>query len=276
MNKIIVTPAGRKANLEILYLNLKKRKSEFDRWHIWLNTQNVEDIEYMKKIAKLEDWIEIEELPYEFPQHIILRIYKFMLEKTSDTNSLYLRLDDDICFIEKGAITKVFNARINNKDSLLVYGNIVNNSVMQYEYQKNGKILDFPLLSNYNNVNKSYGQDPILWESGEFAYKLHRLFIEKYKNKDIEYFYIPNFLNYEWQRISINAVALRGDLNYIIDKADQEEEEYFAKQKPLEIGVPSEIVGDAIFCHYSYFSQKDYLDKTEILEEYKKIIMEEE
>lgn len=276
MNKIVVTPAGRKNNLEILYFNLKKRKSEFDEWHIWLNTQNAEDIEYMKQLEKTESWIQVEEIPHEYPHIVALRIYHFMLKNTSDKESVYLRLDDDICFIEKGAISKVFNARINSKDSLLVYGNIVNNSVMQYEYQKNGKILDFPLLSDYNNIQKSFGQDPLIWENGEFAYNLHKLFIEKYKNNDIKYFYIPSFLNSEWQRISINVVALRGDLNYILSDIDPDEEEYFAKQKPIRMGIPSEIVGNAIFCHYSYFPQKDYLDKTEILEEYKKIIMEEE
>lgn len=285
MKKIITTPAGRKNNLEILYLLLKKRKNEFDTWNIWVNTKNNDDLVYMQSLAEKEDWIFLEYSDEPFidgPESWLIthRIYNFMNKKCKDKESMYLRLDDDICFIEKGAITKVFDAREKNKTSILVYGTVINNAVIQYHHQKNGilsdlekvEVKDYFCPPEKDNAFSSDGVE--MWQAGQFTLDLHRRFIEKFYKKELEYFYIENFFNKENYKISVNVVAIRGDLNYLLDENPGHEEYYFAVTKPKELGISNEVVGNALFCHYSFNIQKDFMDKTEILDEYRKIALE--
>ena len=57
MKIIVVTPAGRKRYLKILLQNLQKQKNDFDEWHLWENTRNNEDKEYILSLEKKYDWI---------------------------------------------------------------------------------------------------------------------------------------------------------------------------------------------------------------------------
>ena len=59
MDIIVVTPAGRKKYLEKLYLHLKNQKQDFHYWHLWVNTSDINDINYMKELEKNNLWIKL-------------------------------------------------------------------------------------------------------------------------------------------------------------------------------------------------------------------------
>jgi hypothetical protein len=50
-----------------------------------------------------------------------------------------------------------------------------------------------------------------------------------------------------------------------------DEEEWLSCDKPKQIQMPNIIFGDSLFVHYAFFTQRQYLDNTNILETYKKI-----
>lgn len=261
MNRIIVTPAGRAKNLEVLFLNLIKNKKEFDCWHIWCNTNIKEDVLYINSLADCHNWISVKNIDQEITD-LYSTIGVFMINHSIKNDDLYLRLDDDICFIEAGAIEKVFSAREADKSSPLIYGNILNNSVIQYHQQQQGLFKDF-LKFEYDCMHKE------TWASGPHAEQLHNLFFQKLIENNLDYFYIEDYAENAFIRTSVNAVSYRGDMNHLYrDIVKHNEEEFLSVTLPKEINIPNVVLGNALFVHYSFHPQKEHLDKTNILEKY--------
>jgi hypothetical protein len=270
MKRIIITPAGRIRFLEILYLHLLTKKNEFDEWHLWVNTDNEDDVEYIYQLEKENNWIKTvpSKLPIVkgYPVKTIVPFYEYCI----DQDSMYLKLDDDICFIEKGSIDKIFKERQSNDKSLLVFGNIINNSIISHYYQKNN-IISSEKLVTYDAFDEVGLKDAI------FAEDLHRLFLNKYESIGLEHFYMKNIKPEGFPRISINAVAWTGKMfNEFEGKIDHyDDEDWLSHHKSKMINSPNIIVGDTIFCHFSFGIQRNHLESTDILPKYKLIALEE-
>ena len=50
---VVVTPAGRKRYLEILFRYILKLRPIMDEYRLWVNTENNEDIEYMNENRRI-------------------------------------------------------------------------------------------------------------------------------------------------------------------------------------------------------------------------------
>ena len=160
MNKpykcVVVTPAGRKRYMEILIKYILKQRNDIDEYRIWVNTHNKEDINYFNSLQK------------EYPDFITLdhsadgdpakgnggwAIHNFF-KNTIDHNTIYIRLDDDIVWMEDNFIKNLYNFRINNPQYFLVYGNIINNAVVDHIHQRLGaidteKIIGYGCMDHY-------------------------------------------------------------------------------------------------------------------------------
>lgn len=258
MKKIIVTPAGRKQFLEILYNNLYAVRDQFDEWILWANTDNKEDLDYIRHLSESNDFIRCIDLDVPYNGNFsIASFFKY----AKDVNSVYLRLDDDICFVDKSAIENIFNYRISNPEPFLVYGNIVNNAIINYIQQRSGR------LSYSSGANTYAGLEYIKRNTEAIAAETHRFFIDKInlsRVADVKFDYSWKLLSYE--RASINAVAWLGSdfdsFDGIPDfsgQKDEDEEEFLACTMPKRLKRPNEIYGNAVFAHFSYRPQLDYL-----------------
>jgi hypothetical protein len=263
MKKIITTPSGRKRYLEILLEYLIKYKNEFDRWDLWLNTENQSDIEYIKSISEKYDFIKL--IYPKVPVNGNMSIGSFFSDYINP-DEVYIRLDDDIVYIEKGSLTELFNERIRDTESFLLYGNIINNSILTYIHQKEGN-----LSSNYGKCEYKCMCD-IGWKDPYFAENVHLDFLSKYKNQT---FYIPNCYINNDERVSINVISWRGDeFSKFGGIVHGDEEHWLSVIKPQSINKFNKIIGNTLFVHYAFFTQRDYLDTTNILNEYKTILNE--
>jgi len=266
MKRIVVTPAGRKKYLEILKNNLDKCREEFDQWIIWVNTDNADDIKYMEEISETNDYIKLHFLDSRVDPNgsHTSTICKFFKDYT-DTESAYLRLDDDIVYIEKGSIKDLFDFRISNEEYFLVFGNILNNSIVTSLYQKKGILQNFPKVS-YDCLDKNG------WESGEFAKNLHNFFIEKKIKNELSDFFIDNWVLSNFERCSINSISWLGKtFNGFKGIVDEAEETWLSSEKPMLLNMPNIIFGKSIFVHYAFSPQRRFLENTDILEKYKSI-----
>jgi hypothetical protein len=260
MKKIIVTPAGRKRYLEILLSYLIKYKDEFDRWDIWLNTENKEDIEYIKFISSQYDFIKI--IYPDVKVNGNLSIGSFFKDY-KNPNEFYIRLDDDIVYIEKNSLKILFEKRIKDKDSFLLYGNIINNAVITHIHQRTGNLSNHYGFSSYNCMCN------IGWSNSIFAESLHRDFLS---NKDKISFVLPDWYLFNNERVSINVISWRGDEFLKFNgNVGLDEEQWLSVDKPKSIGKYNKIIGNTLFVHYSFYTQREHLDKTDILEKYKEL-----
>ncbi|MCL5990581.1 MAG: hypothetical protein M1419_00565 [Bacteroidetes bacterium] len=274
MNRIIVTPAGRKKYLEILYQYLLKafQKNEFKEWHLWMNTKNEVDNLYMNELAKNNEWIKLiywcEEkyYPKAIDAELWKNIHKFYSIDSTDPSAVYLELDDDIVYIEDGAINNIFEFRISNPQYFLVYGNIINNSVHGHLHQRLG-IVDYSKGINQFNCFCNIG-----WKSGEYVKLVHNTFLANVEVKELDKYKFPRWELWNIERVSINVVSWLGlDFAKFSGLVLQDEELDLSINIPKRFNKINCINGQAVFSHYAYFTQRDYLDQTEILNDYKKL-----
>jgi hypothetical protein len=261
MKRIIVTPAGRERYLRILLKCLLKCKDEFERWDIWLNTTNEADIAYIKSIEKQYDFIRIKYPTV--PVNNSASIYSFFADYI-DPNEIYIRLDDDIVFIESGSLKRLFDARIEDTSSFLLYGNIINNAIITHIHQRAG------------NFDFSYGKaryDCLCdtgWKDPNFAENIHREFLKKYPAG--HKFTIPDWILYDYERVSINVISWRGDeFLKFSGKVGENEEDWLSVHQPNFIGKQNRIIGDTLFVHYAFYTQRGHIDSTDLLQQYEKL-----
>lgn len=268
MKKIIITPAGRKKYIEILYKYLKKFKDEFDQWHLWMNTQERADNEYLDELVK-EDWIEQVYWDKErYPTYLKNRwndIHYFYPIDSIDPEAIYLRIDDDIVWIEDKAITKMFDFRLKNPQYFLIIGNIINNALIGHLHQR------FGVIDRSEGRNDYICFCNIGWKKPEYAELVHRTFLknlnslDKYKFSRWEMFF--------HNRISVNVACWLGkDFAKFNGRVGLVEEDELSTYLPIQQKQVNCINGQALFSHYSFYTQRDYLDKTDILQKYSSLI----
>jgi hypothetical protein len=286
MKKIIVTPAGRKRFLSILSKYLIKYKSEFDEWHLWCNTDDKDDIEFMKSLENQYDFIKVIPLGNTWSSregngviHLDGKIVYacsipyFISVDAIDPDTIYLRLDDDIVFIKKGSIENLFKFRLENAEPFLVYGNIVNNAVLSHIHQKIGA-----LPTTEGTVTLNALDQKGLWE-GEIPKLCHYNFFNKLMEKQLDDYKFDPFVLKNYELVSIQVISwfgkdyakFGGVIPTYPDGSPIHEENYQSIERPKEEGRPNVIFGDSLFCHFSAEVHRKFIEPTDILEQYQRI-----
>ncbi len=276
-----MTPAGRERYLRILVPYLLQNRHLISEHHFWLNTDNASDIRYIESLAqKYPDFFRIRRKEIFNKLSQCECIWQYFRDCT-DENSLYIRLDDDICFIAPDAISALIRYRIANPRPFLVYGNIINNAVCSHIHQLRG------------NIPSGWGEvlyecmDRVGWESPRFAELLHKKFLSGLRRNRLEQWRFDNWRIDDCRRFSINVICWSGkdmknveelgcrDLRKsgIIDPVTGEpvegEEPFISSILPQRFSRPCEICGSAIFVHFAYYTQRPYLEgSTTLLERY--------
>jgi len=264
MRRVIVTPAGREKYLEILFLYLKRdyELGHFKEWHLWMNTVNQEDIDYMEGLAKEYDWVRV--IPLSIPHAGSLSIHSFYrMPDYCDEDSVYLRLDDDICFVDNLAIERMFQFRLNNPQYFLTFGNIVNNAICGHIHQR------MRLVPKDEGINGYSCMDFTGWKNPLFAELVHETFFKNYFFRDVYHFRPWELFHYE--RFSINCISWLGkDFAKFKGEVYYDEEAWLSETKPIMEERPCCICGNALFVHFAFYTQREYLEEhTDLLQRYK-------
>ena len=262
---ISVTPAGRKRYLEILVEYLLCNRHIIDEHHWWLNTSDKNDIAYIEEItAQYPEFFRIIRGDWAFDRnsrtHSIYHFFKFCTE--SDT--VYVRLDDDLVWVDNDTIEKMVKCKLENPEAFLVFANIVNNSLSSFLYQRLGII---PYDSLESRVNYDC-MDEVGWKDSKFAEHLHRFFLKKLEQRTLSDFYYPNWKLFS-ERASINAICFTGeDMLNAYSFITEAEEHDLTVEIPKQFNRYNLICGDALASHFAFYIQREYLDSTDLLEKY--------
>jgi hypothetical protein len=267
MKVVAVTPAGRRRYLEVLFAYMLKLRPAVDEYHLWVNTNNEEDIEYMRAFqSEHPDFVKLKYLPLNIRSNGNKTINYFFKECT-DVDTVYVRFDDDIVYIDDiTQFNKFIEFRKQNPKYFLVYGNIVNNAICTYLHQRNGKLADTSYLTGYECM------DSVGWGSGEVARKIHK---EVLNECNFEKFRMGNWILLNNERVSINVVSWLGrEFKKFNGIVLDDEEGYISSVKPKELNKHNIIYGDFVCVHYSFFTQRAILDADEtILATYRSLII---
>ncbi len=260
---ISVTPSGRKDHLIILAKYLLDNSNVIDEHHFWVNTTQDEDIECIESLCKSHPNFFKAIYLNEEPDGIFT-IHKFF-KNCCENDTIYIRFDDDICWIDNNAVSNLITARINNPNAFLVYANTINHPFCSKIHQELG------LMSFDKGRASGDGLCDIGWRSGEFGEHVHRVFLEHVKNGNHNEFYFPDVeIPYDCgNRVAINCICWFGeDMADFDGEVGEKEEDWLSIYKPKELKRGLLISGNSLVAHYAYFPQRSHIDDTDVLSQY--------
>ncbi|UCI17577.1 hypothetical protein FJ970_21000 [Mesorhizobium sp. B2-1-8] len=261
MKLIVVTPAGREKYLRLLSHHVLK-SPEVDEWHLWDNCRNEADRAYLQKLAASDPRCKIKTLPSaDGSLEIIGRFFRFC----DDADALYLRLDDDVVFLEEGFLPRFKERAMAEKGSALWYAPlIINNAVCSTLIKNFSRVLiDGPLTCQ--------AMCPYSWAHASFPMALHPVFIEAVRTNRLSDFRVPD-REVRLGRFSINAIGFFGsevlDIGEVFFPPGNDEEEWLSVTLPAKLDRPGKVFGDLVAAHFSFFTQEQRLLQTTILDDY--------
>lgn len=265
---VVVTPSGRSRYQKILFEYLKQHINIIDEYRLWINTTNKEDLAWFNELSESYDWVKLDTIDNLPKIGSIQAIHKFFKQCT-DLQTIYIRLDDDIVYLDKDFFINLLDFRIKYPEYFLVCGNIINNAICSHIHQKIGAI---------DNTGGTVGydcMDRVGWLSGEFAASVHKNFIKSLslENGITKYFFDQWLLN-RYERFSINAICWFGtDMRSLNGDIGEEEEEDITTNKPKILNKYNVVCGNALCVHFAFGPQRDFLDKqTNLNDVYEKLI----
>ncbi len=258
---IAVTPSGRKKYLEVLKDYIINNPL-IDEWQLWQNTNKKEDIEYINFLH--HNYQKTNVIRVEGATGNAYQIHKFFKYCTKK-DTVYIRFDDDVVWMSENSVLNLVDFRINNPEYFLIYGNIVNNCICDHLHQKN-KALEIEENIGYDCL------DEVGWETPYIAEKKHRCLLNAINKNDVHKYFFQNHLLEDYKRCSINVISWLGEEFYKFKgSVGADEEDWLSCDKPKQLQKPNIILGDSLFSHFSFHTQAEHMEKTDILDQYKNL-----
>ena len=261
---VVAIPAGRKRYMELLLPQLLREEELIDEIRFCVNTNVAEDLEWMKAQVAANPKITIDgrlgEQPYD------AYALRGFWDGLQDPKTIYIRVDDDVLWIQPGFIKSQLDFRVNNPEYLFVYPNLINNCITDHLHMKMG-LLDLGEkrigYDYYDNVGLS---DP--W----VAEKKHRDFLEHIHANRLDEYRFHKWVLTENEKMSINSLCWFGrDLVGI--QVAPDEETQISVEIPVSLGKKNAINGNALAVHFAFHHHRATLDETDLVEKYRQAIL---
>lgn len=267
-----ITPAGREKYLSIFkkYIYKEMDVGLVDEWQLWQNTIRPNDIAYLEsmaaenpkvKIYKLDEPITpaTETIYEDLKNYNALQTHKFS-KFAMDDDTIYIRFDDDIVWIDRGAIQKIVEARIEHPEAFAIYPVVINSTYITNCHQKTGALgKEAGVLRNKeDNPDPDWVYlEPFNYTDSKLIDLIHDTFRKKLEEGKLNDYYLPSRSMDDYQRFSICSIAWFGK-----DKISPSEleEAQMSWELPKLNNRPIYLLGDALLVHYSYHTQREYLE----------------
>jgi len=274
---VVCVPCGRKKYLRVLLpFLLSERAKIVDEVQLWINTDVTEDLQYLKtvsdqfanKLRRVVNDGQIVRAAYDAARSnfIFADSICFFYKKTVEPDTIYIKLDDDMCWIHPDFFVNLCDDLIANEDRcFFVSANVMNIATSSKIYQ------DMGVVGTEAGICTSDARCPIGCIDGKFAKYLHERFLELHANDEVEKLY---FESYEATgRHRIGAIAYTGEtfakFGGHVSAADEKDLTQIIARR---LGLPMRTCGNALICHFASAHQRALLeDETDILDRYLKI-----
>lgn len=266
---VVCVPAGRRRYMELLLPYLLREKSWVDEIRFWANTSDVDDLGWMRmKEAMYPGLVRVQDHPDNAPTGHGLGLFPFYRE-AHDPNTVYVRIDDDVVWIEEGGLLSLVEYRLAHPEFWLVSANMINGAIPSHLHQRLGAL---PLPAQIGDFGYSC-MDEVGWRNAEVCEKVHRIFLKNLReNPTLPLYRFGQWILKDYERFSINFISWLGvDMDRFGGNILQDEEHEMAVERARTIGKPCVILASCMASHYAFFIQRDVIDRTDILAEYTKL-----
>lgn len=269
---VVFTPWGRELTASLLYRYLKRDHEAgiVDEWHLWMNTDEDQEADraYGYGLAEEESWIKT----FERPDGPVLhpkqmntgRFYIY----TQDEDTIYVRMDDDIVWIEPNAIARLVEQRIDNPFPFVVFPLIWNNAVCSYYLQQGEQ------MPSWWGTVGNHCMDETGWRNAVFAENIHNHLLSCIEQDVVDDLFMHHSIQLPaGQQFSVSSFAQFGsEYAKVNGQLGGEEEAWHSINQPYMLSRPNMIVPNSLISHFSFYHQRNYLlDRTNILDRYKEL-----
>jgi hypothetical protein len=259
---VAVTPAGRRRYLKLLVPQVLACDL-VDRYDLWVNTSDAGDLAFMEALPALDERVRLVPQPDGVPPG--WDAIRDFFRGAQDEDTIYLRLDDDVVWLEPGFFETLLRFRIANPHYFLVMPLIINNAVCTNLLQTCGKLAP----SRYVGAAC---MDPVGWRDPGFALLLHRLFIDLVRRGETHRLHC-GAREIALNRFSINAISWLGrDMAAIGGRVRLGEEEDLSNIIPTRLGRANCFCTDTIAAHFAFYVQRHVVDRSDVLEQYAQLL----
>lgn len=254
-----IVPAGRRRYLELLDPHLRAAIPLVDEVHLWLNTKDSRDIGYIRGLAgRHPDFYKVIEPTAETGGVANLR--QFYIQNCAWPDAIYIKIDDDICYIHPDAFRELVEYRASHPDFFLVGANVVNCAMPDFlsgrAQRASSKITNGAICGHS-------------WTDPSIAGYMHLDFLLDLAHDKLGRH--MEFLPHETvEQFSINFVSWMGDgFESVAQEMRDEDEYYLCSEVTRKRGCSNVIIPGALVAHFAFFTQRDHMDATGILAYYK-------
>ena len=269
---VICIAAGRREHLEILKKIIQPYREVVDKVHLWMNTLDFLDRNFIKRMSWDDPWFEVIKLNDDnqiidtsILWHSVCKFYKFAM----DFETIYIKADDDIVVVDDLVHFKQFlDFRIDNPQCFLVSANVLNNAILTREHQLNDH------FSQSSGLVGRDSHDKLGMYNGPFAEDLHRQIIEHVQDQGLRYFDLKEkcIELTDYARLCINWISWFGaDFNDFQGEVPQEDEEWLTTVKTKELQRSIRVCPTFQVVHFAFSSQRKHLSATDLLVRYKQL-----
>ncbi|MBS1722353.1 MAG: hypothetical protein JSS66_05040 [Armatimonadetes bacterium] len=244
-----------------------------DECRLWVNTCDSNDLEYIDQLASpAQSFFHTERLSDPKPEwrgNRRVRLIREFFRNCIEPDTVYIRMDDDICWVDPCAVRTLVDFRLDHPEYFLVYPGIVNNGFTATIHGRMGLI---PLeLGHF----RSWQRSPLAGVAH------HQLFLDALHHGDVSTLEFGQEVMAAYEQAPINCVAWLGadfarfEGRVAESGCDELEEVWLTKIKPRELGRPNCMYGRAMVAHFAFNKQRVYLeDKTSLLEVYEQLSLD--
>jgi hypothetical protein len=257
-----VTPAGRRRYLRLLAPQVLA-SGLVDRWDLWVNTAVPADLAFFEGLARVEPRVRLVPQP-DGAKPSVEAIGAFSRLATDD-DTVYVRLDDDVVWLEPGFFERLLRFRLAHPEYFLVAPLVVNNALGSYVLQTFGKL----------RVSRPFTTACLCkvgWRDPDVALQLHRLFLDLARRGETARLHCGP-VEIALNRFSINCIAWFGrDMALAGGVRGSDEEEELSSSMAVRLGRRNCFQTDAVAAHFAFYSQREALDRAGVLEEYEALL----
>jgi hypothetical protein len=299
MKLILITFGGREVSLRILFTYIEKYKKYISEYRIYVATTKQSDIDFMESFAKLHDFVKI---IYTYKDgNKILNDLELIWDNAYTTcqedDEVYIKLDDDIVYLEENLFTDFVKYRVDNVEIPILYPIIINNTVINSKLQdldiiqlsqKTHLVKNWPsaFASAYEYIKSHPGEQlrlqdlvpesnilcPVAWGNFQYCYKLHLQFLDDMNNDNLSKYRVENWTLKNCEPASIACISWLGSsLKKYINQYGpvKRDEQWWSVFIPTWTVERNVVHGNTIVSHYAYYRQREQgLDSTPILSMY--------
>jgi len=262
----VLIPGGRQRYLDLLLPSLL-RAGEIDRIHLLLNTENPDDLTYMRGLNHPK--IVLKELPEGVVANGI-RTVGHIYKTAVDPSTIYIKIDDDVIWLQAHAIKALLEGRLRHADCFLVSPVVINNTHCSHMLQRHRK---FDYVERYIVP----GPGGFAKDDPAFAITLHRKFLDIVEAGREQDFFIADQM-IAGTRFSINCICFfgkdmaktNGEIAGIWPHMKRDDEEYLSVHLPAKLGKSNGVIGNALVAHFAFHNQEQAILETGILDRYRR------